>query len=142
MTRHVIRRMVPSKALIAVAAAAACTVVVATAAQDASAIGVTKCYFPSSCSWANLGSGDVKRADWDANGTEGGAMPSNGNVPHSRRWRIVQPYTTTPVAGWWTTAGGNAQISVAWPRQAWISYQCNNMEQFSISVFCRSDNVG
>lgn len=133
------RRALP---LLAIAAGA---LALAVMPQNADAIGVTKCYFPNpvsgACAWGSLGSGASGEANWDGNGTEGGAMPSNAGVNYSRRRRI-RDGSGNHLAGWWTNVGGNAQISVAWSRRAWMNFQCNNMEASSISVFCRSDNVG
>jgi hypothetical protein len=126
-------------------AVAAGALALAAMPQSADAIGVTKCYFPNpgtgACVWGNLSSGASGIANWDGNGTEGGAMPSNAGVNYSRRWRVRDDAGGT-LAGWWTNVGGNAQISVSWSRRAWMNFQCNNMEASSISVFCRSDNVG
>ncbi len=112
--------------------------------QEAKAIGVTKCYFPNpgtgACVWGWLQSGASGFANWDGNGTEGGAMPANGGVNYSRRWRILDS-NGNHLAGWWTNALGNP-IYVSWSRRGWMNYQCNNMQSTQISVFCRSDNVG
>lgn len=129
-------------AVAALIAAALAAFVMLVAPSDASAIGVTKCYYPNigTCVWGGLGSGASGFANWDGNGTEGGMMPANGGNNYSRRWRITDGSGGT-VAGWWTNAIGNP-IAVTWSRRGWMNYQCNNMEGYTISIYCRSDNVG
>lgn len=116
-------------------AALAVAAVSAVIAQGASA--TITCYYgvappASNCGHKGLASGGLATGEIDRETTTGESM-YNATSGTSKRVRIINA-SGGHVAGWWSSSV--QYFLVTWGAQGWKRGQCNNMEQFAVSVNC------
>ncbi len=98
---------------------------------------VITCYYGvtppgSNCGYKGLASGGAPTGDIDRATTTGESMDNN-TTGTSKRVRVITS-GGAHVAGWWSSS--SQFFLVTWGAQTWTYGQCNNMEQFPVSVNC------